>query len=316
LGYHCSLSWSGLYLNTGGLSSTLFIFYQSSTKVTTVVDKVHRLRSQDNSANNQRKSKNQLLYSFRFTFQRRIGLYVPESCVDEEATQARNSKANPLFVSSAPDFWSKLAGVAAAIGVFVLIFYTVYTRNQWLVLEKQFETMDRPWIDIDIAIISPLTYANGVNIAFTFVPKNVGRSPAQNILIGAHLTPALMGDDVGKIQRQTCEHPISWPAQFPGYILFPGRQYTQDMGLSLSVTDLNTYWTSKFKQVPKGIDVVPLALVSCIDYTFQASQRHHQTGFAFDVLMKDGTTVLISKTPLAPDSLVLRARLPGTYFAN
>lgn len=192
------------------------------------------------------------------------------------------------------------------------------SQQQVGIMQKQFENADRPWVSIDAAFTSPLTYRNGVQVEITFIPKNVGKSPAEHIRINAQLVPALMWDDLTEAQKRICENVAaeSWPAKFPGYILFPDKQYTQPIGLSLSVTELDGYWAKEFKESSKGKDVLPLALVGCVDYTFESSPRHHQTGFAYDVVTKDGGAILISTTPMEPSSIILRARLPGNYFAN
>jgi hypothetical protein len=188
-----------------------------------------------------------------------------------------------------------------------------------LIFQAQLSLMrdaDRPWIDLDVSIDSPLTYDNtGVRIGFNISPKNVGRSPAQNIWISPTLTPAFMGDDLSEIQKRICENARPSHEGLLSYLLFPGNHYTQPVGLDLSATAISSHW-GKLPPNMEPPDPIPLALVGCIDYTYEASSRHHQTGFALDVVMKGGLLPLKSKTPIASEDLVLRAHSFGGHFAN
>jgi hypothetical protein len=192
-------------------------------------------------------------------------------------------------------------------------------RKQSITSEKQLEAADRPWISVDVSITSALTYdSSGAHVEFAFVPKNVGRSPAQNIYIDPRLTPATMGDDLSEIQRHICEADAKQNKNaMLMYILFPGEHYTQRIGMGISAADLYAYThRTDFERSLGPDDIAAIALVGCVDYTYESSPRHHQTGFAFDVIMKDRRLVLKSLTPLAPESLILMPHPTGGHFAN
>jgi hypothetical protein len=215
--------------------------------------------------------------------------------------------------ANASDQVKKLGDLVAATNKQV-----VAVNGQMSIMQQQLEASDRPWISVDASASSPLTYdSSGIRVTFAFVPKNIGRSPAQNIWIEPALTIGSMGDDYRSAQKHICDK-IATRGRvvgFPGYILFPGDHYTQEESLGMSDADIDSHW-SKFELSRGPIDVVPLILVGCVDYTFEASPRHHQTSFAFDVRMRDGRLVLKSKTPLAPESLILMRLLFGGYSAN
>jgi hypothetical protein len=206
----------------------------------------------------------------------------------------------------------------AMVGLTVLIaaaaFWTAFIFEDQLSLMRD---ADRPWIEVDVSINSPLTYdSTGMHAAFAFVPKNIGPSPAQNISIAPTLTPAFMGDDLRQIQKRICENRAAQGEDATlRYMLFPGDHYTQVIGMGMSAEDVNSRW-NKFELSSGPIDIIPIALVGCVDYTYELSPRHHQTGFALDVLMKDGRLVLKSQAPLAPESLILRSHPSGGHFAN
>jgi hypothetical protein len=144
--------------------------------------------------------------------------------------------------------WSHIEHVVAILGFLAIVAYVIVTactfseikrqadtaHDQTLIMQRQLEAIDRPWISLDVKVTSPLTYDKnkGVQITFTFVPKNIGRSPGQNIWIDPRLTSALMGDDLRPMQKRICEAAATKErmVSLAGYILFPDRFYTQEIG--------------------------------------------------------------------------------------
>lgn len=211
---------------------------------------------------------------------------------------------------------------------FAVLAYALITSLQWYEMRKTTKATqdqlallrdaDRPWVPIDVSISSPLTYdKNGVHVGFDIIPRNIGRSTAQNVAIQVMLKPSTMGDDLGEVVKRICHDIASegerWPLR---YVLFPGDHYIQSMELGVSVEEINSYFQGKLPPGTGPVDLIPIALVGCVDYTYESSPRHHQTGIAIDVLMKDGRVVLKSQTPLAPESLSLRLHPVGGHFAN
>jgi len=208
---------------------------------------------------------------------------------------------------------------AATIYAFIAAYQANEMRKTALASQGQLALMrdaDRPWVTMDVSISSPLTYdSSGVRVNFNFTPSNIGHSPAQNIWIDPRLTPAFMGDDLTEVQKGICEKAQPPHKGLLSYLLFPGQHYTQPIGLGMSVADINSHW-GKLPPSIEQPDPIPIALVGCVDYTYESSPRHHQTGFALDVLMRDGRLPLKSKTPLAPQDLILREHSFGGHFAN
>jgi len=203
--------------------------------------------------------------------------------------------------------------VVLTIAIAVAAFWTAFIFERQLSLMRD---ADRPWIRVDVSINSPLTYENkGVHVGFDIIPRNVGRSPAQIVWISPKLTPAFMGDDLSEIQKRICENSRPPHEGILSYLLFAGDHYVQPTVLEVSDEDIKAHWG----KLPLGVgppDPIPLRLVGCVDYTYEPSPRHHQTGFAVDVLMKDGGLVLKSMTPLTPQDLILREHSFGGHFAN
>jgi hypothetical protein len=141
-------------------------------------------------------------------------------------------------------------------GAFVLVIYTAFTILMWCANKKaaeaaksaadtaakQLEMTDRPWVAIEVAITSPLIYDDkGVRLDFSFVPKNIGHSPAQNVLIAPELLPVFMGDDVSEAQKRICKS-AAQDTVFPKYVLFPEEPYSQPFGLSMSTESIIAHW--------------------------------------------------------------------------
>jgi hypothetical protein len=239
-----------------------------------------------------------------------------EKTVADAKAQAKSEHATQESIKKAT--WA--AFVAVSI-------YALITLGMWYEMRKttqaaqtQLSLMrdaDRPWIDVDIFITSPLTYdGKAVRMEFTIVPTDIGRSPAQNISINPKLTPEFMGDDLREIQKRLCDSAATKNGMASlQYVLFPGHHYSQPVGLDMSAEDINSHWGKQ----PPGFgspDPIPIALVGCLDYTYESSDRHHQTAFAVDVLMKDGRLPLKSLMPLAPNSLILRSHPTSGHYPN
>jgi len=188
-------------------------------------------------------------------------------------------------------------------------------QNQVGIMQKQFEAADRPWISVDTGLASPLTYdTKGVHVNFNFVAENVGKSPAQNVMVSAELDSGIMGTDERSAQKKLCDAAAKSTVN-PRYVVFPGRKFVQEIAFTKSIEELNSFW-SKFELSQGPIDLIPLILVGCADYNWDTSSRHHQTGFVLDVLMKDRRLVLKSMTPVAPNSILLMQHPFGGFFAN
>ena len=62
--------------------------------------------------------------------------------------------------------------------------------------EKIFLSTERPWVYADISTAKPLTYdVNGLNFAFVFIVKNIGKSLATRIIIEAKLVAPAIGSE-------------------------------------------------------------------------------------------------------------------------
>jgi hypothetical protein len=199
--------------------------------------------------------------------------------------------------------------------------------GQLSVMQKQLEAADRPWMAVDASVSTPLTYDNtGVHIGFNFMLSNTGRSPAQNVRIYPELTATVLLTNSTEAQKRVCELAASrtdtaWLAGFPGYTVFPGTPQTQGWGLQLSPNDITEFWHPHKIVLPPGAvfypqppyAAPPMGLIGCVDYTFQASSRDHQTGFAFELMAPQ---IFVGDAQIEPSRLSLVKTPAGNYFAN
>ena len=233
--------------------------------------------------------------------------------------KADSNRSHTIQESIKKATWYAVA--AAAIYALITLFMWVEMRKTTKAAQDQLALLrdaDRPWIAVDVSINSQLTYdSNGVHVVFDIMPKNIGRSPAQNMSIQVGLKPSTMGDDLDGIVKRSCNDMAIegkvWPLR---YVLFPSDRFIQPTILGMSVEEIDSYFRGKLPPGTGPTDLIPIALVGCVDYTYESSPRHHQTGIALDVLMKDGRLVLKSQTPLAPGAISLRLHPLGGHFAN
>ena len=241
---------------------------------------------------------------------------------DKTVRDAKTENDRQYRVQNSIRWAAWLAFVAATIYAFVAAKQLREMRKTTKAEQGQLALLrdaDRPWIDIDISITSPLTY-NGkvVQGSFTFVPTNIGRSPAENISINPILKPVFMFDNLQEVQKRLCDNAATESGSpfFLKYALFPGHHYNQPIGLEVSIEDINSH-SGKLPPDLRAPDPIPIALVGCVDYTYELSDHHHQTAFAFNLVMKDGgATPLKSKTPIPAGSLGLRTHPTKGDYPN
>jgi hypothetical protein len=199
--------------------------------------------------------------------------------------------------------------------------YAIITAHMWSEMQtqtktaqKQFEAMDRPWVVADISFDGPVVYDNGVNLLLIFSPKNVGRSPAQNVWMEPRLVPGFMDTDVSEEQKKLCDG-ASKHDERSRYFLIPSATYRQPFGLSMSGAD-NDSLVPPLARSQGFATLINVVLIGCIDYTYESSTRHHQTVFAYDVLTKEGLIPAKKGSPFPIGSIILRDHPRGRFSAN
>lgn len=143
---------------------------------------------------------------------------------------------------------------------------------------RQFEITDRPWLAVDIELISPLTFdEQGGYLTFRIFAKNVGRSLAINATVNTKIViPIFSGELSGQViaeQLRVCQ---TVDSRFMSYAVFPEQTFVSDRGFRLGQQELE-------QSRIMNTDAVEIYLVGCVDYQFSGHEAHHQTRFVYQV---------------------------------
>lgn len=141
---------------------------------------------------------------------------------------------------------------------------------------KAFELTDRPWLAVDVAFSSPLTFNDdgGGQFALEITARNVGRSVAVNVTANAGTVVPRMGDPWANIiaeQTKVCQNINS---EF--YAVFPEQSHPVVINFLLSPQGLE-------RGRMEEANFIQLYLVGCVDYQFSGYEAHHQTRFIYQV---------------------------------
>ncbi len=155
------------------------------------------------------------------------------------------------------------------------------------VAEKTLVATQRPWVSVEMKIISPLTYdAEGnAQITIGFMLKNIGNSPAVELDLIAELHP-IFGDAVAKKQK-LCDavrksHPLDSRVSEWGLVLFPQQSMPFGQALSVShkeIEEFNLAQAGDSPIWPKDRLIWPAKIIGCVNYKFTFTDGYHQTGF-------------------------------------
>ncbi len=138
----------------------------------------------------------------------------------------------------------------------------------------------RAWVKATISLDGPLVFENGeAKIRLRATTKNVGLTPAQFVDVTIRMF-ANSSTGIGPIdvQRSLCDEIRLRPiGQGFGYSLFPNDEITQTIYIALAKEDV-----ARASQQLSGF--MSVYVIGCVDYTTVFRDRHHQTGFIFDLV--------------------------------
>ncbi len=192
-----------------------------------------------------------------------------------------------------PWLFLKLVGRAcethsgAIIAIFTACLFASTTALWWETKNLRadsyiaFEAAQRPWVAVEMSIMSDLTYneSGDAEITIRFTMRNVGHSPAVDVLV---IPTLFMGSsERARAEREkSCEGLRKRPPADMGQTLFPGQTSTQDVRLSFTRQQI----IQANKSLPEPY-VLALSLIGCVDYRVMIARRdHHQTTFQAELL--------------------------------
>jgi hypothetical protein len=157
------------------------------------------------------------------------------------------------------------------------------TRDSIKVAQKDFTATHRPWVSVDLAVASDLTYdtQGDAHIAINFTLKNTGHSPAANVSVEAAMfTPSQTRHDAIAAQNEMCGNVRK---QAPtrgrlGHTIFPGDVFAVQLILPIPRKDIE----AAIGHSEESKWFAP-TLIGCVDYKFTFEDGHHQTGFYADL---------------------------------
>jgi hypothetical protein len=152
--------------------------------------------------------------------------------------------------------------------------------------QKQFEITDRAWLAVDVAPGGPLLFrGDSVTLPVMYTVKNVGRSVATKVTVQAiAYAQSDRGPEVftEPVKRQTalCEQIKRNQTPLDAIAIFPND--TKRLGGSFGLTKQEL----EGKRVENSNSVF-LVLLGCADYMFGDESSHHQTGFIYEIGVRD-----------------------------
>ncbi len=241
----------------------------------------------------------------RFNQQRHHGLYHGQYVVKALKATRRGVAAVVNWTDEKGGFITALATVIIAI---LTAFYVHYSRAQWKVMSDQLPDLhasaqaaqqsakvaqdtliasNRPWLDIQLKIIGPLTFDDlGAHLPLQIEATNIGHSPAVRVADEQEFIQIIIFNpnpwqEIKKLCQQAGGESALASNRGLTQTIFPGKSQQQALTLTLSPAELNRELT--FNGVSKKMHLFP-AVVWCVAYTSDFSEVEHHIGYAWQVL--------------------------------
>lgn len=174
----------------------------------------------------------------------------------------------------------------------------IAAATQAAIAQQEFELSERPWVSVEPAQISDLTFdGNGAHFSVVFVIKNIGHSPAAHSRLEAQLIIPEAANFVREPlqhQKELCDKLRSSKdgLEFNTSTLFP--DITRPIKADLSVNAIELQKGVDDLQKEQNVKTRPflmnLLVVGCVDYQFEFQKGNHQTGFIYSLRRIDPTT--------------------------
>jgi len=247
--------------------------------------------------------------------------------------------------SKAQKVWKAMKTPLEVAGILAVIAYTILTYFMWREMhssttaaqksvnaaQAQLELIGRPWLTVDFTVEPPgfvFTKDGSVQIAFRAHIKNVGHSAANKIVIPMNIFLAMDANGIfnepEKRQKQLCDkvaHDPKYDAGLP-IVLFPGEtDNNQILGGAISKADVQSKYLRNESHPEMRDRLLPIVF-GCVDYQYGASERHHQTGFIYEIQWLDRTVpngtypiraIRANKSVPAPDVVIQKYGFDGFY---
>jgi hypothetical protein len=140
----------------------------------------------------------------------------------------------------------KNANLLMAVATIVIAVFTVRlwitSNRQWFTMQTQLELQERPWIAMEISLITVLTFTGKDGSMFVHVSlKNIGSSVAKNIHPFCKLGALHYGHDtIVAFENRACDTLGNQSEEDPhfGVLLFPNETHEDGEGVSVPQKDI------------------------------------------------------------------------------
>ncbi|HEY1949129.1 MAG TPA: hypothetical protein VGG97_19125 [Bryobacteraceae bacterium] len=207
--------------------------------------------------------------------------------------------------------------------------YANIAQKQQVIMQKQLETTDRPWVEISKADVAEFRFHSRVDNGMPMLDvrlklrvANVGHSVATNVRLKTRLIFQMSIEPYMEIkQKQACEVADIMRIT-KEFVLFPGRdsgdRLYEEIGFDETIQDTDKLWIETGeRQSP-----VDPALIGCVLYDIPSSRMNpHYTWFSYQFVRKlpngqlDHRAFFIGEK-VPTESLVLIDDLLGVTYVN
>jgi hypothetical protein len=203
---------------------------------------------------------------------------------------------NAKFFRKPDPFDVALWGLAVTFAIAVIYYLQLRSMQDTVELSRQaielsrkaMEVDQRPWLSVQAAPQSALSFVNGKQavIGMTFSIKNVGKSVARDVQVDSRMfatdTGIPVALDASQNQRNLCDHPQPVPS-FGTFDVFPSAEpveVIQDISvLPSAIASKAASATGDEKH-----SFVSFYIVGCVTYHFSFGTDIHQTRFAYHLM--------------------------------
>ena len=185
------------------------------------------------------------------------------------------------------------------------VVYTIFAVRQWYVMKEQLDVMQidqRPWVQIEAARLDGIVLPDNsdtINIQFSFLVKNIGKTPALGIdgAFQGYVQTMKTFAQANALEAKACSGSKDYPARKGDSSLMPGESDTYHMGAGVSMkkalSDIGADTAERIKSAGTPAYAAQLAhrpreavfvVSGCLDYFLSsASHARGQTFFSYIV---------------------------------
>lgn len=191
------------------------------------------------------------------------------------------------------EWWHDPKTVLEAVGLFVLIVYTVFTGLMWWANKKSADAAnsaaktardtliatDRPWLTADVRLAGPLVFdrTGAVSVPVWYAVKNTGHSPAVKAWAFPELFLPRNPETEPNIEREKFCSSVTRMTNGTGQAIFPSGSAPDPAGV------VSTAVAGNIVRQAESDGFISPTIILCIAYQTTLEDKWHHTGMIFDI---------------------------------